>query len=365
MKKFLTLGLALLIVFTMSLFARGAQEEGAEAEENTVLRIITWSGYAPQELIDKFTAETGIEVEVTLSSNEEMISKLRATRGGGFDLAQPSQDRISSVVKQYGIYQPIDYSKVNTDQLDPSLLAAVKKNTLVDGKSYAVPHVYGTSGLIVNKAKAPDVKDYTDLLDPKYMGRVSYRLKRPTLIGMGFAMGYDPFELYDDPEAYQEFLDDVSQKLIEGKPVVKNYWDNGDQLLESMRSGEVWAAMAWEQAGWKLYAENKDIDYLAPESGALAWVDTFALPAKSENVEGAYKWINFILRPENAAVFTNVEKYGTASKDAVKYLDEETKANFERGLPPEVLAEIHWYPTVPPGLEEMEGKVLDKIKAAN
>ena len=97
MKKTLKIGLVLLIVLTMGLFARGAQEEGAEAEENKVLRIITWSGYAPQELIDKFTAETGIAVEVTLSNNEEMISKLRATRGGGFDLAQPSQDRISSV----------------------------------------------------------------------------------------------------------------------------------------------------------------------------------------------------------------------------------------------------------------------------
>jgi spermidine/putrescine transport system substrate-binding protein len=367
MRKPTTLTLVLLLLLTASVFAGGKQEGAAApaAEENKVLRLITWSGYAPQEMIDKFAEETGIKVEVTLSNNEEMISKLRATRGGGFDLAQPSQDRISSVVEQYGIYQPIDYSKVNTDQLDPTLLNAVKKNTEVNGESYAVPHIYGTSGLIVNKAKAPDVKDYTDLLDPKYMGRVSYRLKRPTLIGMGFAMGYDPFELYDDPEAYQKFLDDVAARLIEGKPVVKNYWTNGDQLLESMRSEEVWAAMAWEQAGWKLHAENPNIDYVAPESGPLGWVDTFAIPAKSENVEGAYKWINFILRPENAAAYTNAEKYGTASKDAVKLLDEETKANFERGLPPEVLAKIRWYPTVPPGLEEMEGKVLDKIKASN
>lgn len=366
MRRLVTITIVLLLLLSVSVFAGGKQEGAAAAEEeNTVLRLITWSGYAPQEMIDKFTEETGITVEVTLSNNEEMISKLRATRGGGFDLAQPSQDRISSVVEQYGIYQPIDYSKVDTDQLDPSLLAAVKKNTLVDGKSYAVPHIYGTSGLIVNKAKAPDVKDYTDLLDPRYKGRVSYRLKRPTLIGMGFAMGYDPFELYSDPEAYQKFLDDVGAKLIAGKPVVKNYWTNGDQLLESMRSEEVWAAMAWEQAGWKLHAENPNIDYLAPASGALAWVDTFAIPAKSENVAGAYKWINFILRPENAAAYTNAEKYGTASKDAVKLLDAETKANFERGLPPEVLEEIHWYPTVPPGLEEMEGKVLDKVKASN
>ena len=355
MKRFLTV--LCVLALTLPMLA-GASEAAS------VLRVITWAGYAPQELVDKFTAETGVEVEITLSNNEEMISKLRATRGGGFDLAQPSQDRISSVVEQYKIYQPIDYSKLDTDQIDPSLLEAVKKNTLVDGQSYAVPHIYGTEGLVLNRKLAPDIKDFKDLLDPKYEGRVSYRMKRPTLIGMGFSLGYDPFSLYDKPEEYQKFLDEMEKVLIAGKPAVKTYWDNGDQLLQLLRSGEVWAASAWEQAGWKLHAENPDIDYLAPESGALAWVDTFAIPARSENVEAAYKYINFMLRPENAAFFTNRETYGTASKDAVKFLDPEIKANFERGLPPEVLAKINWYPTVPAGIEEMEGKTLDKIKAA-
>jgi spermidine/putrescine transport system substrate-binding protein len=358
MKKVI-LVLMVLMVMGSVLYAQASAET-----KNPVLRIITWSGYAPQELLDKFTEETGYKVEVTLSNNEEMISKLRATRGGGFDLAQPSQDRISSVVEQYAIYQPIDYARIETEQIDASLLEAVKKNTLVDGESYAVPHVYGTEGLVVNKALAPDVKDFKDLLDPKYAGRVSYRLKRPTLIGMGFSLGYDPFALYNDPEAYQDFLDEMEKVLIAGKPSVKTYWDNGDQLLQSLRSEEVWAASAWEQAGWKLHAENPNIDYIAPTSGALAWVDTFAIPAKSENLDAAYAYINFMLEPENAAFFTNRETYGTASKDAVKYLDPEIKANFTRGLPPEVLANINWYPTVPAGIEEMEGKTLDKVKAA-
>ena len=48
---------------------------------------MTWGGYAPQEVIDLFEAETGHTVEVTTSNNEEMIEKLRATNGGGFDLA--------------------------------------------------------------------------------------------------------------------------------------------------------------------------------------------------------------------------------------------------------------------------------------
>jgi spermidine/putrescine transport system substrate-binding protein len=55
-------------------------------------RLITFPGYAPPELIKKFETETGIKVEVTDSSNEDMIAKLRATRGGGFDLAKPRQN---------------------------------------------------------------------------------------------------------------------------------------------------------------------------------------------------------------------------------------------------------------------------------
>jgi spermidine/putrescine transport system substrate-binding protein len=336
----------------------------SHAADPKVLRLITWTGYAPPELIAKFKEETGITVEVTFSNNEEIMSKLRATRGGAFDLAQPSQDRISAVQKQYKIYQPIDYAKVEVGQIDPNMLAAVKKNTMVDGKSYAVPHVYGTSGLCVNKAKAPDAKDYKDLLDPKYTGRVSYRMRRPALMAMGFSLGHDPFALYDDREAYKKFLGEMETAFIKGKPVVRNYYENADALIESMRSGEVWVAMAWEQVSWKLHEENPEIDYIAPTSGAMAWIDTFALPSKSENVEGAYKWINFSLRPENAAIFTNKEKFGTASKDASKHMEAKIKANFERCFPPEVMANMNWYPTVPPGLENMEAQTLEKIRIA-
>ena len=359
MKKGLLLLLCCIVLVTGLL--TGCKKESS----NKVLRLLSWEGYAPADQIAKFKEETGITVEVTLSSNEEMISKLRATRGGGYDLAQPSQDRISAMVEQFGLYQPIDYSKVNTDQLDPVMLEATKKFTEVNGKSYAVPHVFGTSGLIVNKEKAPDAKDYKDLLDEKYKGRVSYRAKRPILLAMGFSLGYDPFSLYKDKDAYQKYLDTIGDVLIKGKSVVRNYWENGDALLESMRSGEVWLAKGWEQQAWKLYKENPNIDYVAPASGSMAFIDAFAIPAKSENVEGAYKWINFVLRPENAAAFTNAENYGTASKDAIKFLNKEAADNFARCFTPEVMANMNWYPTVPPGLEEMEGKILDKIRAAN
>jgi spermidine/putrescine transport system substrate-binding protein len=328
------------------------------------LELLTWKGYAPTVLVDKFKAETNIDVKVTFTNNEEMIAKLRATRGAGFDLAQPSQDRISSVQAEFKIYQPIDLSKIETNQIIASMLDAVKKNTLVDGKPHAVPFCWGTSGLIVNKKLAPTASDYTDLLNPAYEGRVSYRLKRPTLIAMAFALGDDPFAKYSDVAAYQALMDKVGKELMDKKHLVQNYWSNGDALLQSMRSNEVYVAMAWDNGGWKLHEENPDIDFVAPKSGALGWIDTFAIPAKAKNTDAAYKWINFMLRPENAAVFTNIEKCATASKGAIALTDASVRGNFERSFPDADIDNIKWYPPVPDKLESIEGMILDKVKAS-
>jgi spermidine/putrescine transport system substrate-binding protein len=164
--------------------------------------------------------------------------------------------------------------------------------------------------------------------------------------------------------AYQELMEKVGQAMIAGKGFVNNYWTNGDALIQSMMAGEIHVAMAWDKGGWKLHAENPNIDFVAPRSGALGWIDTFAIPAKAKNVDAAYKWINFILKPENAAIFTNAEKYGTASNGAGQYLDADVRGNFERSFPMEAIANIKWYPPVPAKLEEIEGKILDKVKAA-
>ena len=50
----------------------------ATAQDNK-LRLITWADYVPADVVAQFKKETGIDVEITLSNNEEMISKLRAT----------------------------------------------------------------------------------------------------------------------------------------------------------------------------------------------------------------------------------------------------------------------------------------------
>lgn len=336
----------------------------ASVAQADTLRLLTWGGYAPDEVIALFEKETGHDVEVTLSNNEEMIAKLRATRGGGFDLAQPSQDRITGPQAEFGIYKPIDMSKIDGSQFIGSMLTATEGNTTLGKDIYAVPHVWGTSGLVVNTAEAGAVQDYTDLCADDYAGKVSYRLKRPTLIAFAFSMGMDPFAAYGDEAAYTEIMHSVESKLIECKANVKTYWGGGDELMNLLRSKEVTASMAWDTGGWKLNDEVSDVTFVAPKSGALGWIDTFVLPAKGKADDAAYDWINFVMRPEIAAMITNTAGNFTASKGADVFVNDALKVKFQASFSSEAIDKINWYPAVPAGLETIEGAVLDRVKAA-
>jgi spermidine/putrescine transport system substrate-binding protein len=336
---------------------------GAVHAQDKTLRLLTWGGYAPKEVVEQFTKETGIAVEVTNSNNEEMISKLRATAGAGFDLAQPSQDRIAGPQTEFKIYKPMDMSKIKAAQFIPSMLDATKKNTTVKGKVYGLPHIWGTDGLVIN-TKTSKATDYADLCSAENAGKVSMRLKRPTLIAMSFASGKDPFALYNDPKAYGALMDDMGKKLMDCKQNVKFYWDAKDQLLAGIRSGELTTAMMWDTGGWQLNKDNPDVKFVAPKSGALGWVDTFAIPAKGKNDAAAYAWINFNMRPEIAAKVASSAGNFTASKGADQLMDAKLKQQFAESFPEAALKNIKWYPAVPAGIEDIEGRVLDRIKAA-
>jgi spermidine/putrescine transport system substrate-binding protein len=334
---------------------------GAAGAQEKTLRLLTWGDYAPADIVAQFEKESGYKVEITLSNNEEMISKLRATAGAGFDLAQPSQDRITGPQQEFGIYKAMDLSKLKSDLFIASMLDATKKNTTLKGKVYGVPHIWGTDGLVVN-TKATKMADYTDLCRADVKGKTAMRLKRPSLLAFAFASGKDPFKLYGDAKAYSALMDEM---MIACKGNLKFFWDNKDQLLNGMRSGEIVGAMMWDTGGWKLNGEKPEINFIAPKSGALGWIDTFAIPAKGKNDAAAYAWINFNMRPEIAAKVATSAGNFTASKGADKLMDAKLKAQFAASFPDAALKNVKWYPAVPAGIEDIEGKVLDRVKAAN
>jgi spermidine/putrescine transport system substrate-binding protein len=336
----------------------------ASARAADTLRLLTWADYAPRDVIEQFKKETGITVQLTVANNEEMISKLRATGGAGYDLATPSQDRITGPVLEFGIYQPIDLARVKVENFTPAMLDATKKVTGLNGKVYGLPLFWGTDGLVVN-SKSAKMVDYGDLCNVEYKGKTAVRLKRPTLIALAFAMGKDPFKAYGNPKEYEAIIVAAGARLMACKKNLKYFWESKDQLLNDLRSGELVGAMMWDAGGWKLNAETPAIKYLAPRSGALGWVDTLAIPAKAKNLDGVYQWINFVSRPEIAAKLARAAGTFTAIKGADAFMDAKMKAQLSESFPNGAMKQIRWYPAIPTGLEEIDGKVLDRIKAAN
>ncbi|MDF1607453.1 extracellular solute-binding protein [Hoeflea sp. YIM 152468] len=336
------------------------------ASKAETLRLLTWGSYAPDEVIKLFEAEyPDITVEPTFSNNEEMIAKLRATGGSGFDLAQPGFNRVAAAQDEYDIYKPIDLSRINTEALRPDFLEQVKRVAAVDGVVYSVPHMWGTSGLIVDKSQAPEINDWLDLCDAKYEGKTSMRLKRSILVGTAFALGHNPYEAYADLDAYQTILDEVGEKLIACKSVIKTYWTGGDDLSNLMLSGEVVASDTWDSTAFKLNQQKPDLVYVPPKSGTLGWIDTFTLPRKGEADDAAYKWINFLLRPEIIPLISASTGSIVATKNGIELLPGDMKTIVENSFTEEDLANIKFAAQILPGVEDIEGHLLERIKAAN
>ena len=190
------------------------------------------------------------------------------------------------------------------------------------------------------------------------------RLKRTILLGMAFGMGEDPFAAYDDLDKYQQILDQVEEKLIACKDNIKTYWNAGDDLMGLMRSGEVIASETWDSTAFRLYNENPNIVFVPPETGAIAWIDTFTLPRKGKADDAAYKWINFVLQPDIVPLVSASSGAIAAVQGGVDLMPEDKRAAVQAAFTEEDIANLKFFANIPPGVEDMEGKTLERIKAA-
>ena len=67
------------LILALILLCAAALPSYGQAKKKSSINLFCWSEYVPQDVIDGFTKETGIKVNVeNYASNEEMLSKLLA-----------------------------------------------------------------------------------------------------------------------------------------------------------------------------------------------------------------------------------------------------------------------------------------------
>ncbi|MCA1439632.1 spermidine/putrescine ABC transporter substrate-binding protein [Ensifer sp. IC4062] len=287
----------------------------------TQMSIATWPNYHDPATFEAFTAATGVAVEVNVfGSNEEMLAKLQAG-GTGWDLFVPTNYTISTYVK-LGLIDELDMSKLpNYDASTEN--PRFTNEGIVDGKTYAVPKNWGTTGIAVNsdKIKAPVTswKEFFDVAMTEADGRAMVHDYQLTTIGNALvSLGYSFNSVKPDELAKAEEL------LIKVKPHL--YAINSD-YQPSMRATDAWMTMCWTNDGAQLNRDMPEIQFVLGKDGGEIWSDFYAIPKSAANKAAGYALLNYLMTPENAVKEHIANGAPTTDSRVLKLLPAEVTSN--------------------------------------
>jgi spermidine/putrescine transport system substrate-binding protein len=314
----------------------GAAETTAAAPDAGTARggqlvISNWDQYMPRNLIPDFEKQTGIKVKLAKhSTNEDVMGKLEAANGGGYDLVFVSGPFAQSLARR-GWAAEIDQAKIpNLRNLYPE----ARELAYDPGNTHSVPYTWGTTGLCYRSDKVSGTPDsWEDLLRPseELKGRVTMLgtdrwLLLPALKTLGFSANTT-----DEDE-----LEQARDLLLETKQDLLAYDDT--TFYSKLVSGEASLVEAWD--GWCNYgiAEDPKIRFVVPREGSDLWVDTMVVLESSENKDAAMQFIDFVLSPESGRGVVDLLSYKVPNEAAMRGLDPRLVRQFPNlGMTPQEL----------------------------
>jgi spermidine/putrescine transport system substrate-binding protein len=284
--------------------------------EAKVLNFYNWTDYIADDTIPNFQKETGIKVTYdNYSSNDQLFAKLR-TGGSGFDIVVPT-DATLVKMKHANLLEPLDLSLIPNVK---NLAARFRTAAYDPGNQYSIPWQWGTTGIGYDKTKVGgSVTDWDAFQLPGVAGKSSYLDEARDAFAMAlFALKKDPNTLDSgDLDAAEQYLVDLKKKI---QTITSDYQDplkNGQLVLSQAYSGDVFT----------IQADNKNIEYIIPTSGALSWVDSMAIPKGAAHPKNAEKFMNYILEPKVGAALTNFVNYGSPNKAAEPFINKDILDN--------------------------------------
>ena len=284
---------------------------GAAQAEKIV--ISNWDGYMPADLLENFTAATGIEAELSLhGTNEEIMGKVVAGGGKGYDVLFVSSP-FAEALNNLGLAAQIDHAKVpNMANLYPEAMQLAHD----PGNAFSVPYAWGTTGLCYRSDMMEAPASWSDLLQPSddLKGKITMLSTDRWLMGAAaLAMGKSLNDTSD------ETLAAAKDMLVAAKQDLLAYDDATFYL--KLVSGEATMVHAWD--GWCNYgtAENADIKYVIPAEGSDLWVDAIVITAASENKDAAHAFVDYVLGQDVGLWVASNILYKTPNQKAMEALD--------------------------------------------
>ncbi|MFC3677242.1 extracellular solute-binding protein [Ferrovibrio xuzhouensis] len=337
------------------------------------LDLLHWSDELPNPVIPDFEKKTGIKVNSTpFSQNEEQINKLQATAGQGFDLCQPTRDRAPQF-KDIGVLAPFDTKKLHLDNLVPSMLEGSTSVWTWDGKLYHVPHCWGSEAISwrTDQAKLEyKTLSYGTLWEEPFKGKVQGR-PHSLLLGIGLWMDHTGklpsnrmLDAFKDEATMKKIYDPILAFAISKKAWIRQFWDSADNTKSGLMENGVVIGQTWDGPALSLKKQGKPVSYMAPQEGAIAWLDGWALTTGAKNIAQAYEWVNYVHSPEVSAKVADGSGYNPVVKGADKLLSDVARKNFEEAYPDDAVSKLWARPPEPSWYAELRTQYAEKFKAA-
>ncbi|MCE2659982.1 MAG: polyamine ABC transporter substrate-binding protein [Rubrivivax sp.] len=338
---------ALAVAAGLSLMSSAAVQAQSDSK---VLNIYNWSDYIAPDTIANFEKETGIKVRYDNFDNNEIVHAKLVAGKTGYDIIVPSSNWAKLQIDG-GLLQKLDKSKIpNLKNLDPAVQRQLAR--MDPGNDYLVNWLWGftTVGINVDKVKAalgplPMPDNLWDLVfKPEYVSR----LKSCGTSVLDSASEVLPAVLhYLGKPAFSKNPADytlAAQTLKAIRPHITLFSSSG--YINDMANGSICLALGW--SGDINIARQRAIDgktgqkieALIPKNGGILFFDVMVIPADAQNTENAHKFINFLLRPENAGALTNKVFYANPVPDSRKHIRPEVANNPTVFLPPAELAKM-------------------------
>lgn len=310
MKKLMNLALAILIIIALLCYGQYYLTKSNRNNYDQQLYVYNWGEYIDPQVIEDFENIYNIDVIYeTYDSNETLYAKLK-NNNSRYDVVFPSEYMVDKM-NQENMLLELDHNKLtNLKDIDPRLMNVSSGNV-------SVPYFWGTVGIVYDTTKTDLTFDsWNDLWDPSLKDQVILVDSAREVMGVSLqSLGFS-INTID-----QQQLKWAQDKLFNLRANVKAII--GDEILQILPAGEATAAIAWSGSAKAMIEENKNLAYAIPKEGTNIWVDSAVIPKTCENIDGAHKFINYLMDADVSKLNSEYVGYSTTNLKTQEMFKEE------------------------------------------
>lgn len=315
MKLFLSL---ILLFFSFNAFSK------------EIVNVYVWGGEIPDSVIQSFEKETGIKVNFSnYDNNETMFAKLKLSRNIDYDVILPSSYYVSRMSK-LGMLQKLNLKNLpNMAHVAPFFL-----NRPFDPKNqYSVPFTWGITGILLNEkfTLTKNVVSWNDFWRPKFFHQLLLLDDTREVFSMALlSLGYPAND--ENPQHIKQ----AYEKLLRLLPNVKLFAP--EAVVTIYADEDAYLGMSWNGDAVSAQKDNSALKFIFPKEGFVIWVDSFAIVKNAPHLENAYRFINYLLKPESAKAAAINYGFATTNRTARQGLPNNIQRNQTLYPSPDILA---------------------------